>query len=74
MPKLVFTHDDLLIIRWCVFDAKNSLPADKRTFLLIKIDQMLADDDEQLRMEKIMQQPKPAAAIYEEARARVRDW
>ena len=56
-----------------MFDAKNSLPADKRTFLLIKIDQMLADDGEQLRMAEIVQQPKPAAAIYEQARMSIRE-
>lgn len=41
---MTFTHEELLLLRWLVFDAKDKLPKDQRSFLLVKLDKMLADD------------------------------
>ena len=49
---ITFTHDENLILRWLVFDAKDKIPADKRAFLLAKIDHALAQDGEMLRIHR----------------------
>ena len=67
--KLTFTHDDLLILRWCVFDAKDSLPADQRKFLLMKLDKMLAEDDEHLEITKFI---PAASSLYQSERISIR--
>ena len=71
MPKFTFTNEDLLVLRWCVFDAKDSLPVDQRKWLLEKIDKMLDEEGQRLVIERMAQ---PAAARYERVKITARDW
>ena len=47
---IAFTHEELLQLRWLVFDASGTLEPDKRAFLLLKLDKMIADDGQRLIM------------------------
>lgn len=48
MTKITFTHEQLLLLRWVVFDAKDKLSPEHRKELLFKLDKMLEGDGERL--------------------------
>jgi hypothetical protein len=48
MPHINFVHEELLLLRWVVFDAKDKLTPDHRKELLWKLDKMLEGDGEKL--------------------------
>ena len=43
---MTFTHEELLLLKWLVQDAEDKLSKDHRSFLLVKLDKMLAEDGE----------------------------
>ena len=45
---MTFTHEELLLLKWLVQDAEDKLSKDHRSFLLVKLDKMLAEDGERL--------------------------
>ena len=41
---ITFTHEELLLLKWLVQDAEDKISKDHRSFLLVKLDKMLAED------------------------------
>lgn len=52
---ITFTHDELLMLRWLVdVHGTGSLEADRRSFILMKLDKMLAEDGQRLVLHSAM--------------------
>ena len=50
---ITFTPDEHLILRWLVFDSKGKIPPCQRNIILAKLDKLVAEDGQTLKIAKV---------------------
>ena len=50
---ITFNPDEHLILRWLVFDSKLKIPQCQRNIILAKLDKLVAEDGQTLKIAKV---------------------